>query len=488
MRTTLFRTAVVAAMLLSGFASPALGRTWTDVSGKHTIDGEFVQAKGADFSSSPPRGWIRIKTPEEKLVPLKIDRLCPADQKYVKDLLQKKPELNGDGGAVSKEGPKPARPKSEWLKPESRPAKKKGQFRTSFKEHSPRGRPMEVFMRMDKERQKNIRNEFKDKPPPQHFYDVTKEQFEVFIPASYDGELPFGLFVFLSKDDNGAPPKEWLPILEKNKLIYIGPYKANNFERRQVSMGLDAVHYANKEYYIDPNRIYVGGFERGALGACGLALAYPDVFTGALVQSGGGYCMELRLPPNKTIKPKFQPIDLAAFGFAKKNGRYVFFGVQGDPGRLQSQLVAFTMKKDGFQHVSYSDMPVGSNPLEAASFEKGIRTLDALLAADIEQKYEKGAKSHDDDKNLGVALPALRMAACHATNQPFAKDAKERYLDLAARYEKDLAAVEERIQFGDTAKANKLLSEFRKRWNPACLADVQRLNMAIRQKRAPKRP
>jgi len=477
-KTTLVHTAIVAAMLLVGFASPTLGRTWTDITGKHEVEGEFVQASGE---------WIQIKTSAGKLLPLKIKRLSLPDQKHIKELIEKKPEPKNGGGAAQKEGPKPER-----LKPEPRPAKRTGQFKTPLKEHSPRGHfGREIVPRTNthKDYLKNLQNEFKDKPVPEYFYDVTKEQFEFFIPKSYDGELPFGLLVFLSRDDNGAPPKEWLPILEKHRLIYIGPHKANHFERRQIPMGLDAVHHAVKEYNIDPSRIYAGGFERGGLGASALALAYPDIFAGAEIHSGAGYCREIRKNPKDTIKPKFVPVDRNLFSLAMKNGRYVFFGVQGDPGRMQSQLVAFNMKSDGFRQVTpFTDMPVGTNPLDATWFEKGIQALDQPLTVGLKEKYDQGVKWHDENKNWGMALPALRMAACHGTDQTFAKDAKERYLDLAARYEKDLAAIEDRVKFGDTANANKLLNEFQKRWKPACFADAQRLTLAIRQKRAPKRP
>jgi len=55
---------------------------------------------------------------------------------------------------------------------------------------------------------------------------------------------------------------------------------------RREPLALLAAHNTMKQYPVDPQQVYIGGFSGGARVALRLALAYPDVFHGALLNAG----------------------------------------------------------------------------------------------------------------------------------------------------------------------------------------------------------
>ena len=59
-------------------------------------------------------------------------------------------------------------------------------------------------------------------------YVLSEESFEVYIPADYTGDKPYGLFVFCSPSPSGRPMGHILKSLDEHHLIYVGPNKAGN--------------------------------------------------------------------------------------------------------------------------------------------------------------------------------------------------------------------------------------------------------------------
>jgi thiol-disulfide isomerase/thioredoxin len=67
--------AITLAILLVALPAAAEIRTWTDVSGKHTVEAEFV---------SLAAGNVKLRRPDGQEVTLPVDRLSSADRAYVK--------------------------------------------------------------------------------------------------------------------------------------------------------------------------------------------------------------------------------------------------------------------------------------------------------------------------------------------------------------------------------------------------------------------
>jgi hypothetical protein len=69
------RTVIAAVLVVAVCTSSALARTWTDATGKHTLEAEFVELKD---------GNVQLRKPDGKVVTLPIEKLSQADQAFAK--------------------------------------------------------------------------------------------------------------------------------------------------------------------------------------------------------------------------------------------------------------------------------------------------------------------------------------------------------------------------------------------------------------------
>src|SRR5688500_8642619 len=131
-----------------------------------------------------------------------------------------------------------------------------GQRHMTFTERSPLSPTVEQAKRLGWQMQ-----QIKDSKLP-YEYKIEEESYEVFVPESYVDDKTWGLFVWVSPGNSGAPMKEWLPLLERRKLIWVSPNKVGNERTIWIRLGLalDATHDAQKAYKVDAKRVYVGGF------------------------------------------------------------------------------------------------------------------------------------------------------------------------------------------------------------------------------------
>ncbi|MBA3848282.1 MAG: hypothetical protein H0X45_16755, partial [Planctomycetes bacterium] len=117
---------------------------------------------------------------------------------------------------------------------------------------------------------------------PSYAYDIAKEPFDVYVPASYDGTRPFGLIAYISPGKGGGPIGGYSAVLDRYDLIWIGNQSVEN--ERDVpfrqALTLDGVHGILARYRIDPERIYVAGTSGGGRCASEAAPRFPDVYTG----------------------------------------------------------------------------------------------------------------------------------------------------------------------------------------------------------------
>ena len=146
--------------------------------------------------------------------------------------------------------------------------------------------------------------------------DLAAEKFVVFVPQTKPAN-GYGLLVFVPPWEDARVPPAWTDVLDQYGLIYVSEANsgnnANPIGRREP---LALLAYANivKRYPIDPARIYVGGFSGGARIAMRLALAYPDVFRGAVLNSGSDPIGDAIVPlPPKDLFLRFQESSTLAY-------------------------------------------------------------------------------------------------------------------------------------------------------------------------------
>jgi hypothetical protein len=216
-------------------------------------------------------------------------------------------------------------------------------------------------------------------------YNLSNETFEVFVPEDYKGDEPYGLLVWISAGPGGGVHREWLDVLRKHKLVWIGANNSGNNRTRWVRLGLaiDAADYMQKAYKIDPHRVYVSGGSGGGRCASTVAFGFPEVFTGgAYPIIGCNFYRVVEAGPGEDGRPKFYLRGLnrpagKLFNLIQKERRFVLLTGDNDPNQPQTKLYYDAMKKDGFKYVTYIQVPgMGHQTPNAEWFEKGIVALD----------------------------------------------------------------------------------------------------------------
>ena len=105
------RTLIVTVLVLAVCAPMALARTWTDSTGKHTVEAEFIDMKD---------GKVRLKKEDGKTITIPIEKLSDEDQQFVKSLTD---EASPSKKATSKPKPGASAPskKNVRRKPDNLP-------------------------------------------------------------------------------------------------------------------------------------------------------------------------------------------------------------------------------------------------------------------------------------------------------------------------------------------------------------------------------
>ena len=163
--------------------------------------------------------------------------------------------------------------------------------------------------------------------------DPSAEQFLVYVPMDKPAG-GYGLLVFVPPWKQARIPDGWADALDKNGLILVtaanSGNEADDFARR-IPLALIAEQNIVKRYTIDPDRIFVGGFSGGARVALKLALGYPDIFKGALLDAGAD--------PIGTDSLPLPPADL----FAQfERSRLVFIAGDSDTGALRMDAASLS--------------------------------------------------------------------------------------------------------------------------------------------------
>jgi predicted esterase len=131
--------------------------------------------------------------------------------------------------------------------------------------------------------------------------DLAHEEFRVYVP---EPKPPggFGVFVFVPPWQENDVPRGWETAFDAQGVIFVSATRSGNEESplgRREPLAILAAYNVMKGYPVDPSRVYVGGFSGGSRIALRLALGYPDLFRGALLDAGsdpiGG--PDLPLPP-----------------------------------------------------------------------------------------------------------------------------------------------------------------------------------------------
>jgi dienelactone hydrolase len=245
---------------------------------------------------------------------------------------------------------------------------------------------------------------------------LAEEKFAVYVPADAPAR-GYALMVFVPPWSDARLPPGWAAVLDRYGVIFVSAARSGNDVTplgRRAPLALAAAYNVMRLYPVDPERVYISGFSGGSRTALRLALGYPDLFRGALLNAGSDPIgtTELPLPP-RDLFLQFQ-----------KSTRLVYVTGEQDPASL-------------------------------AADEQSIHSMRewCISDMDIEVTHWKGHESASPTA-LSTALHALlnpvepdptRLASCRAA--------------VDAKLDAQLQQVESFIAGGRRDEAHKLLHQ-----------------------------
>lgn len=235
--------------------------------------------------------------------------------------------------------------------------------------------------------------------------DLAQEHFVLHVPAGMPPKPGYGLLVFVPPWPQAELPEGWAHELDRRGLIYVSMANAGNAADvidRRVPLALLAWANVGRRYPLDPARVYVGGFSGGARVALRIALGYPDVFRGALLEAGsdppGG--VALSLPP-ATLLHRFQ-----------QDTRLVFLTGGQDAVHLQMDVASRRALRHWCVTGLASVTPPWLGHAIAAPADLG-HALDVLARPSPPDPGALSACRMRNEAELAAALPGVRDALAH---------------------------------------------------------------------------
>ena len=267
--------------------------------------------------------------------------------------------------------------------------------------------------------------------------DLAQERFVVYVPPGAPPPGGYGLLVFIPPWPEAALPKDWPRVLDRHGMLFVSAAHSGNDADtldRRIPLALLGYENIRKRYRLDPDRTYVGGLSGGSRVALRVALAYPDLFRGALLNAGsdplGGD--GIALPPADLFR-RFQD-----------STRLVFLTGDRDEVNLHNDLVSRKSLHDWcVLDVASVTMPrTGHRIADAAGLERALKALDAPNDVD-----------------------AAKLASCRADVE---------HVLAAATAETEAA-----IAAGDRVRAREILNAIDARYGGAAVAEIASLRKKL---------
>ncbi len=265
--------------------------------------------------------------------------------------------------------------------------------------------------------------------------DLAQERFSLYVPAGAPPERGYGLLVFVAPWSGATEPRRWRAPLDRHGLIFVAATSSGNetsMLERRLPLALLAYENVRARYPLDPERVYVGGLSGGSRAAEVVALAYPDVFRGALLNAGsdpiGGE--RWRFLPPADLFHRFQ------------DSRLVYVTGDEDEVNLADDRISQASMREwcvldvAIQHPRHK----GHETLDPNSFDRALAALDqrkpeadqrARCNARIER--ELSARLAEVEAALARGDRKAARARLAAIDQRFAGLASPASLELDAR-------------------------------------------------------
>ena len=255
-------------------------------------------------------------------------------------------------------------------------ADRRGAYKVRFAERSPWSEKREIFRRAGTPPAAVLQQ-----VPQALAYDLAAESFQVFVPEVEPAASGWGLIVWVSPGPFGGTLRpEMHAQLARHRLIWVGANASGNDRVRwdRWGLALDAVWHLQKLYRIDPERVYVAGYSGGGRAASALTMLYPDVFRAGLMVMGVDWYRDLPIPdrPGAHWPAVFEKPPRELHRLAQER-RFVLLTGERDFNRQQTRVIRGELEKEGFQAVTYLEVP-GMSHYDAVPAEWLAQAFAAL--------------------------------------------------------------------------------------------------------------
>lgn len=147
-------------------------------------------------------------------------------------------------------------------------------------------------------------------------FKMGEQSYLVYVP-NHQPPSGYGILVFVPPWPTARIPAGWQEIFDRHGVILISADNSGNDSNtlgERIPAALAGYASLKAQFAIDPKKVIVGGFSGGSRVAMRIALAYPDIFWGLLLNAGSDPVGEVGTPiPGPELMRMFQTRTLIAF-------------------------------------------------------------------------------------------------------------------------------------------------------------------------------
>lgn len=320
----------------------AEARQWTNDQGK-TIEADYVSSDGRSV----------VLNFKGKEVTYDLARLSEGDQQFVREQLEKppSPELAQTGWLHDFPISTPAYPDTKgYLKSRNAKAVYKAFDTGNFPDTWGEGN------------KKDATSEFA----------YENGSALVYVPPSYDGTAPFGVYLHISPGDGGENLADYAPVMDRLKLIYISPKGTSNHQPmlRRVKLAVDALASVKEKWKTDLKRTCVGGLSGGGHMGMLTHAMFPDMFVASVSHAAQSYL------PHDGTGGHFPGLDVGDLKSRDLKG-HKWCVISGDKDQNYQEILSSSQSwtSNGFDYRFFDVPGMGHVNASPASLEEALKWI-----------------------------------------------------------------------------------------------------------------
>jgi pimeloyl-ACP methyl ester carboxylesterase len=256
-------------------------------------------------------------------------------------------------------------------------------------------------------------------------------------------------------------------------LLWIGSVNSGNDREpvvQRIMLAIDAVGEMMRRYRIDESRVYVAGLSGGGRMASQAAMAFPDVFSGAMPIAGVDYYRQVPVPNTEYQYRAFARPGPELLRKLLTESRLVLVTGEKDFNKPQTEVVYRAMVADRFRHAHYLEQPgLGHANPDAEWFDKALALLDEPVVRSIREHFADG-EQHEQLGRFGRAVGSYEAASSGGgADREVAAEAGRKAAELRKLLADSIAVIEAKIVAKQTDGVAADVQKLKDAWTP--LAD-----------------